>query len=65
LKLIEVDFTNELGNAILLTVETVPVKEGAPTHLSIKMQGPTSTSENIVTLREAAQLRSALNNCLR
>lgn len=38
------EFTNELGNAIRITIE-----------------GPTSTSENVLTPMEAAKLRSALN----
>ncbi len=38
------EFTNELGNAIRITIE-----------------GPTSTSENILTPREVSELHSALN----
>lgn len=38
------EFTNELGNAIRITIE-----------------GPTSTSENVLTPMEAAKLRGALN----
>ena len=38
------EFTNELGNAIRITIE-----------------GPTSTSENILTPMEVGQLRGALN----
>lgn len=65
MKLIETDFTNELGRAIILTIDTVPVVKDQPTHLSIKLAGPDSTSENIMTLGEAVQLRNALNNVLK
>jgi hypothetical protein len=41
------EFTNELGNAIRITIE-----------------GPTSTSENVLTPREVVELQSALNDHL-
>jgi len=56
----EVKFTNELGSPISVSVvaeEAAPGVKG----VNIQILGPTSLSENIITVQEAKVLQTLLN----
>jgi regulator of replication initiation timing len=53
------EFTNELGNTIRIKITEEPISgiDG----VLIKIEGPTSLTENHLTRMEAEKLRDALN----
>ena len=60
-------FKNELGNSIVVKVKSAAsekaTKDGKPIRVpcvNISIAGPTSISENVVTLEEARKIRDAL-----
>lgn len=65
MNLVKSDFKNELGNDIALSIATVPVAPNYPTQVCIQIVGPSSTSENTLTLKEAKHLRDALTSVLK
>jgi len=59
-------FRNELGNAIEVCISR---RDGKPSHkpyeiVDIRIVGPNSESQNIITLQEALVLQEALNGVL-
>lgn len=56
LKMITTQFVNELGNKIEISIDIAPNDE-----ISIKMIGPTSETENIITKKEFINLRHIMN----
>jgi hypothetical protein len=57
----EIDFTNELGNNISISIETEDAAKNVA-GVNIKIIGPTSMSENIITVQEAKVLQKLLND---
>lgn len=55
-------FVNELGNAITVSAEALPV-DGVP-GVRFTIEGPSSVSENFVTRAEAQALHEALGRVL-
>ncbi len=54
-----IEIRNEFGNDIRVEVETgVPIADHYG--VGIRVIGPTSTSENVLTVKEAVALRSCL-----
>ena len=58
-------FVNELGNRISISVTRSPGTMLAAGRVTIKMVGPKSTSENIVTQKEARVLHAMLSEMFR
>ena len=63
----EKTFTNELGNKITVRVREADSEDhdNPCKTLSVSMIGPTSMSENIITLKEARKLSSVLRKYLK
>ena len=51
-------FKNELGNAIEIRIRSESI--GVHPGVNIQMEGPDSTMENLITVREAVELRKLL-----
>ena len=58
-------FVNELGNRISISVIRSPGTMLAPGRVTIKMTGPKSVSENIITQKEALVLTKMLGEMFR
>lgn len=59
----EVNFTNELGNDITISIASEDAAKNIA-GVNIKIIGPTSMSENIITIQEAKVLQKLLNKYL-
>lgn len=59
------EFVNELGNKISMSVTRSPGTMASVGRVTIKMVGPKSTSENIITQKEARVLHEMLSNMFR
>lgn len=58
-------FVNELGNQIVVDVSTAPPDDAIACQLvTVKLLGPTSVSENIITIEEARKLHGVLGTFL-
>ena len=58
---VKLDFTNELGNDITIDVSKDIVGQPPRERVNIKIIGPISMSENIITIKEAKVLQRLLN----
>jgi len=55
------EFSNELGKKIKIVISPESDEKIGCDLVNIKMEGPDSTCENIVTVKEARRLQEALN----
>lgn len=59
------ELINELGNKIVVSVTRTPGTMLTPGRVTIKMTGPKSVSENIITQKEALVLTKMLGEMFR
>ena len=58
-------FVNEMGNKIAISVTRSPGTMASVGRVTIKMVGPKSTAENIITQKEARILHEMLSEMFR